>query len=160
VDVTLPVDIMHYYKEPLKCTVYMIKDSLIIQQQSTVRNGKAVPARYLPILSQLLQLTQEEDGNKSEVPTFIESTQAYNLIYPKFKQICLVSDRNSRILSMAMGAMRDAHIMVLMEQTGDSGSTSTSNQFTSSNLELDMHVESRYACEEQQNDLTYGRMGK
>jgi hypothetical protein len=79
------------------------------------------------LLSQLSQLTQEHD-NKSDIPKFIESTQDYNLLYPKFKQICLVSDGNSRILCMAMQAMRDAHVMVLKDQTGKTNHSSKENK--------------------------------
>jgi hypothetical protein len=51
-DVALPpvLDIMCHYEEPLECTMFMIEDSSIIQQ-STVQNGKVVPACQLPSLS-------------------------------------------------------------------------------------------------------------
>jgi hypothetical protein len=141
-----PVD-MRYYEEPMNCTLYTVEGSTIIQQSTRVRDGKALPANQLPIHSQLSQLTQEQyddhdDDSDSDVPTIIESTQAYNLMYPKFKQICLVADGNSRILGMAMQAMRNAYVLVVQEQIKGKTPSQDINGFMSSNLALDTSARS------------------
>jgi hypothetical protein len=41
------------------------------------------------LMQELLDADQEEADNR---PSFIEDTQAYHILYPKFKQIVSVSD--------------------------------------------------------------------
>jgi hypothetical protein len=137
-----PVD-MRYYEEPLNCTLYMIEGSPI-QQSTRSRDGKALPAYQLPTHSQLSQLTEEQndDDYDSDIPTFIENTQAYHLMYPKFKQICLVADGNSRIISLAMQAMRNAYVLVVQQQTEGKTPSDDIKRFTSSNLSLDSQAKS------------------
>jgi hypothetical protein len=45
-------------------------------------------------------------------------TQAYYVLYPRFKQIVSISNGNSQILGMAMEAMHDMYSMVLAEASG------------------------------------------
>jgi hypothetical protein len=143
---------IRFYEEPLECTLYAIPGSSILYQ--TTRNEKAVPLSELPSEMQLSQLTQElltEQEESNDRPTFIQDTQAYHVLYPKFKQIVSVCEGNSRILGMAMQAMRDAYGMVLAEVASEKvSSISTNNcsahsdigRFASSNLELDMYKKS------------------
>jgi hypothetical protein len=92
---------------------------------------------------------QEEDLGQA-----LLDTQAYNVLYPKFKQIVSISDGNSQILGKAMEAMRDMYSMVLVEASSerskcDQGNTTSNSstdgqkkQFISSNLPLDVYAKS------------------
>jgi hypothetical protein len=97
----------HFYEEPMECTLDAIEGSSILYQ--LFRNKKVLPLSKLPSEIQLTQLTQELlDADHEEADdgqSFIEDTQAYHLIYPKFRQILSVSDGNSQMLGMAIKAM-------------------------------------------------------
>lgn len=157
---------IRFYEEPMECTMYAVRGSTVLYQ-TLLRKEKAVPDRELPSEIQLSQLTQElldddqEEAN-DQPSSYVEDTQAYHVLLPKFKQIVSVSDGNSRILGKAMKALRDTYSMVLSEAatensgknssttnispstaaTGVATSTSNVRRFTSSSLELDMYKKS------------------
>jgi hypothetical protein len=144
---------MGYFEEPNGRTLYYFAGSWLIHEVPMYA-GKQVPASILPShlsLSQWRQLTQEEDLGQALV-----DTQAYYILYPKFKQIVSIADGNSHILRMAMESIRETYRMVLAEGAGGrskKGGTSTSTSttrteegqkkwFTSSNLALDVYTKS------------------
>jgi hypothetical protein len=144
---------MGYFEEPLGIALYYFAGSSLIHEVPLYA-GKQVPASILPLhlsLSQLSQPTQEEDLGQALV-----DTQAYYVLYPKFKQIVSIAEGNARILGMAMESIRETYRMVLAEAVGErskkeggpSTTTTTSmdegqkKRFTSSNLALDVYAKS------------------
>jgi hypothetical protein len=128
-------------------TLYYFSGSSFVHQVP-VLDGKVAPGDLvLPSHLSLSLLTQTQviDEGKLGGGSLVD-TQAYFILYPKFKQIVNVSDGNARILGLAMQAMRDMHSMVLSEAAGERSNSTTDDggrkQFTSSNLALDAHAKS------------------
>jgi hypothetical protein len=138
---------LSYFEEPMSRTLYYFSGSSLVHQVP-VLNGKVAPDLVLPSHLSLSLLTQTQDIDEGELggSLALVDTQAYFILYPKFKQIVNVSDGNARILGLAMQAMHDMHSMVLSEAAGKRSNSTTEyggrKQFTSSNLALDAHAKS------------------
>jgi hypothetical protein len=138
---------LSYFEEPMSRTLYYFSGSSFVHQVP-VLDGKVAPGDLvLPSHLSLSLLTQTQviDEGKLGGGSLVD-TQAYFILYPKFKQIVNVSDGNARILGLAMQAMRDMQSMVLSEAAGKRSNSTTDNggrkRFTSSNLALDAHAKS------------------
>jgi hypothetical protein len=141
-----------YFEDPIGTTMYYFAGSSLIHEVPDY-TGKQVPDGILPSHLSLSQLSQpgmqEEDLGQALV-----DTQAYYVLYPKFKQIVSISDGNSQILGKAMEAMRDMYSMVLAEAsderskcnqgntTSNSSTDGQKKRFISSNLPLDVYAKS------------------
>jgi hypothetical protein len=60
-------------------------------------------------------MPEEGEYQEDDVGKALVDTQAYYVLYPKFKQIVSLSDGNSQILGKAMEAMCEMYSMVLAE---------------------------------------------
>jgi hypothetical protein len=151
---------LSYFQDPMGRTMYYFEGSSRIHTVP-VYCGKQVPDSILPSRLSLLQRQEEGEYELDNVGKSLVDTQAYYVLYPKFKQIVSISDGNSRILGKAMEAMREMYSMVLVEAAAeepgnhqkyaeaaaeDNNTTRRDDhgvkRFTSSNLPLDVYAKS------------------
>ncbi len=138
---------MRYYKNPLEQTLYYIQGCDEIQQSTMV--GKIVPEGELPSDLHLSQLSQEFLKEEDPTQGFLESTQAYTLLYPTFKQIICLATVDRKLASLSFDALKGLHKMLLHKlastnkdntqqpTTTNKEDMQQPNGFQSSNLELD-----------------------
>jgi hypothetical protein len=91
---------MRYYKNPLEQTLYYIQGCDEIQQSTMV--GKIVPEGELPSDLHLSQLSQEFLKEEDPTQGFLESTQAYTLLYPTFKQIICLATGDCKLAAVEL----------------------------------------------------------
>jgi hypothetical protein len=149
-----------YFTDPIRRTMYYFEGSSLIHTVP-VYGGKQVPDCILPSHLSLLQRQEEGEYEQDDVGKSLVDTQAYYVLYPKFKQIVSVSDGNSQILGKAMEAMHEMYSIVLAEAAAeepgnrqkyaeaaveDNNNTATEDhgvkRFTSSNLPSDVYAKS------------------
>jgi hypothetical protein len=138
---------MRYYKNPLERTLCYIQGCDEIQQSTVV--GRIVPEEELPSDLHLSQLSQEFAQEKDPTQGFLESTHAYMLLYPTFKQIkCLVTG-DRKLAAVTYGdALKSLHKTLLLQKLAPSNKAinkernTQPNGFWSSNLELDSYAKS------------------
>jgi hypothetical protein len=99
---------MSYFEDPIGRTLSYFAGSLLIHDVP-VYGGKAVPDSILPSHLSLSQMQEGGAYKEDNVGQALVDTQAYYILYPKFKQIVSISDGNSQILGMAMEAMREMY---------------------------------------------------
>lgn len=137
---------MRYYKNPLEQTLYYIQGCDEIQQSTVV--GRIVPEQELPSDLHLSQLSQEfSDGEDGGTQGFLESTQAYTLLYPTFKQIICLATGDRKLAAVSYDALKSLHKTLLEKLVPNSDPISKErntqpNGFQSSNLELDSNAKS------------------
>jgi hypothetical protein len=104
--------------------------------------GRIVPEEELPSDFHLSQLSQEfleeEDPNQG----FLESTQAYMLLYPTFKQIICLATGDRKLAAVSYNALKSLHKTLLQKLVPSNEAINKErntqpNGFQSSNLELD-----------------------
>jgi hypothetical protein len=134
---------MRYFKNPLEGTLYYIQGCDEIKQSTVV--GRMIPEEELPSdlhLSQRSQDFLDKDGDPTE-EGFLESTQAYTLLYPTFKQIICLSTGDRKLAALSFDALKGLHKTLLQKLAPNSEANKENQQpngFRSSNLELDSYA--------------------
>ncbi len=108
---------MRYFKKPLEGMWYYIEGCDVIKQSTVV--GRIVPEEELPSEVHLSQLSQdflkEKDGGDPAGQGFLESTQAYTLLYPTFKQIICLATGDYKLAALSYDALKRLHKMLLQK---------------------------------------------
>jgi hypothetical protein len=133
-----------YFTGPMEQTLYYVQGCDEIKQSTVV--GRIVLEEELPLelhLSQLSHDLSEEDPGGG-VEGFLESTHAYTLLYPTFKQIICLTTGDRKLASWSYESLKILHKKLLMKlaPAPNSDRTTEENKFRSSNLELDFNAKS------------------
>jgi hypothetical protein len=102
---------MRYFTGPLERTLYYIQACDKIQQSTVV--GRIVPKEELESHLHLSQLSQDFSGEEPPIEGFLESTQAYTLLYPTFKQIICLATADRELASLSHDALKSLHKTLL-----------------------------------------------
>jgi hypothetical protein len=107
--------------------------------------GRIVPGEEMSLDLHLSQLSQDFLEEEEPAQGFLESTQAYMLLYPTFKQIMCLATGDRKLASLRYDALKSLYKTLLQKLAPNSEANKENmqpNGFWSSNLELDSYAKS------------------